>query len=249
MATGCFYPELLTSQLYVENPQEMREFLNDLRAMFLAGPHDASGTYPNPEALSGSYDLYSKVAIGSLIHEYVHLLQYTSRFVGVGLYECRFQQFLGMKECIRDLGEHCAVLPLPLLAFAENAQESQGPIGRILDKWRKHWMSYQAALAASGMYGCLSTDARFERHVTDEFYDLQEVVTPVMRLGDQDCKVSTRWILELEAHTTTSAFLSMLFPQESSEVVQRMSESTEGEAAAAVAGEGLAQLRVRNEIT
>ena len=94
MAKGAFYPELFLIQLYHRNPDELQIFLDLHIKDFLSIVNSEGAPKVNFKYNIPDYDLDSIIALGALVHEYYHYLQFATRVIGVNYYECRYQQFL-----------------------------------------------------------------------------------------------------------------------------------------------------------
>lgn len=214
MAKGVFYPELLQMQLYMHDFSEAQSFLRDyyndlIRPAIEATDHGQP--LPATKFRSQKYSLAQVVAIGSLIHEYVHYLQYTTRNLGLLFYESRFQQYLWTQRCLGELVTHGYPPALPLMRWFEEAgRNAPDP----LQQWRKEWGAYQASVSVSGMGPAIGWDDRFGNHVRSEWEpNWFPVLTFQEANGTEDSfEMSTQVLLETEADIIMISLLEALFP-------------------------------------
>lgn len=214
MAKGAFYPELLQMQLYMQDFSEAQSFLHDyhedlIRPAIEAADHGLP--LPATRFCSEKYSLAQVVAVGSLIHEYVHYLQYTTRNLGLLFYESRFQQYLWTHRCLRELVTQGYTPKLPLMRWFEEAgKNAPDP----LQQWRKEWGAYQASVSVSGMGPPIGWDDHFGSYVRSEWEpNWFPVLTFQDANGTEDLvEMSTALLLETEADIIMISLLEALFP-------------------------------------
>lgn len=214
MAKGAFYPELLQVQLYMRDFAEVQAFLRGYHDDLIRPAIEAAERglpLPSTRFRSENYSLDQVVAVGSLIHEYVHYLQYTTRNLGLLFYESRFQQYGWTRQCLKDLVAQGHSPRLPLMKWFEEAgSDAPAP----LQQWRKEWGAYQAAVSVSGLGPPIGWDDHFGSHVRSEW---QKGWFPVLTFADADgrttqVEMTMALLLETEADTIVISLLAALFP-------------------------------------
>jgi hypothetical protein len=215
MAKGAFFPELLQLHVYARDASEIQRFLLQLHDdLFAPVMRAAEEGLPCPAVpfRSRDYSLNEVVAIGSLIHEYVHYLQYTTRNLGLLFYESRYGQYQSTGSCLKELKTLNKGLRLPLIAWFED-EGSSAPAP--LTKWREEWGAYQAAIATIGLGPPVGWDSAFNAYVRREFHDNW---FPMTRLEQHDgtvvpIELSVGRLLETEADIVVITLLGELFPE------------------------------------
>lgn len=213
MAKGAFYPELLQMQIYMQDFNEAQSFLRDYHDFIGLAIEAADHGLPCPTTRfrSEKYSLAQVVAVGSLIHEYVHYIQYTTRNLGLFFYESRFQQYLWTQRCLRELETQNHPPQLPLMKwFEETGEDAPAP----LQKWRQEWGAYQAAVSVSGMGPPIGWDDHFGDYVRSEW---EPNWSPTLTIKEPDgtdssLEMSTSLLLETEADIIVISLLEALFP-------------------------------------
>jgi hypothetical protein len=224
VAKGAFYPELLQMQLYMQDFSEAQSFLRDYHDDLIRPAIEAAECglpLPSTRFRSEKYSLNQVVAVGSLIHEYVHYLQYTTRNIGLLFYESRFQQYLWTHRCLQDLVAQGHSPRLPLMKwFEEEGKNAPAP----LQQWRKEWGAYQAGVSVSGLGPPIGWDDHFGNHVRSEW---EPGWFPIMTFEDADGTTSsvelpTDLLLETEADIIMISLLEALFPEQCEPACQEL---------------------------
>jgi hypothetical protein len=214
MAKGAFYPELLQIQVYMQDFNEAQSFLRDYYDDLIRPAIEAANQglpCPATKFRSEKYSLAQAVAVGSLIHEYVHYLQYTTRNLGLLFYESRFQQYLWTQRCLGKLMTQGYPPQLPLMMWYEQAGENAPA---PLQQWRKEWGAYQAAVSISGMGPSVGWDNHFGNYVRTKWNPNWFPTLTVKEADGMDSSVemTTALLLETEADVIVISLLEALFP-------------------------------------
>ncbi len=202
-------------QLYLQNPGEAEGFLREFfKKLFPALEQMSRSPGKQPSEINfnpPNNNLDSAVAMGALVHEYYHYLQYTTRAVGLLFYECRYQQFLITQTCVNRLSTLQERLELPLIKAHDKAnQKTRG----VFDDWWNVWGPYQAAISASGLGIALDEEEHFATYVRS---GLSKKWNPTIEVKTEDGQsynreVSIDLLLETEADIVTMEVLQALFP-------------------------------------
>jgi len=219
MAKGYYYPELLAIHSYSENPSEtiayLQTYTDKLRDDFTALE---SGTSVKGIRLDGHHDdLDRAIAFGSMIHEYVHHLQYSSRSLGLLFYECRHQQSLWTHACLKELREQNMPPLFPLMQYVAS-MDSPNP---ILNRWSDGWTPYQGAIAITGMGTWLDIEGSFPQNFSRDWFMAMEPNDAYLKSE----RLSWADMLETEAEVITGDILRETFPDVYADACNALGES------------------------
>jgi hypothetical protein len=219
MAKGYYYPELLAVHTYSENPKEtfgyLQTYTDTLREAFLALE---SGKPAKGVRLDGQPDdLDRAIAFGSLVHEYIHHLQYTSRRLGLLFYECRHAQSLWTHRCLKELREENTPPLIPLMRYATSTDAPNS----ILQRWREKWVEYEGLIAIIGMGTWLQVQGSFSQDIARDWFAAMGANAAFIN-GDQ---LSWADMLETEAEIITGEILHGTFPNVHAEARNALGES------------------------
>jgi hypothetical protein len=214
MPKGAFLPELLQLHVFARDATEIQRFLQQVGdEVFAPVISAAQAGLPRPTInfRANAYSLSEVVAIASLLHEYVHYLQYTTRGLGLLFYEGRYQRYLWTRSCLQELADLKVTLRFPLIAWFEDAGSSAPA---PLAEWRKGWGGYQAAIATNGLGPPVGWEEAFNEFVRREF---AENWFPMTALKEPNgtvlpVELSVSRLLETEADAIVIAFLADHFP-------------------------------------
>ena len=161
MPKGHYIPELLTIQTFSTSSTEMLAYCTKhLDAISEALGTLASGQAPGPvlPKLDGnSDDVTRAVAFGSVVHEYVHHLQCTTRMLGCLFFECRHQQSVWTHHCMAALRDAGAAPSIPLLRYANPSI----PHSHEIDRWMDEWLPYEATILMTGFGSPSEAERRY----------------------------------------------------------------------------------------
>ncbi|NOZ46843.1 MAG: hypothetical protein GXO79_08670 [Chlorobi bacterium] len=222
MAKGAFYPELFLIQLYYRNPREVQDFLDMYRKDFLKIVDGEVIPTAGFKFNVPDYDIESVVALGSLVHEFYHYLQFTTRSLGVLYYECRYQQFLITLDFMHKIKELDKIPNFPLTHFQTDSNEK---LHKLYKSWWDNWSPYQASIATGGMGDFQEEQSNFSKYIRS---NLSTDFNPKFEFSNinwngwkRDC--TTSLLLETEAEIVTLEVLQYLFPDKWQEAWQKMS--------------------------
>ncbi len=218
MAKGYYYPELLAIHTYSQNPGETLAYLQ----AYTAALRDAFSTLQAGKSAetirldNQGCDLDRAIAFGSLIHEYTHHLQYTTRNMGLFFYECRHQQSVWTYRCLKEMREGGVPPLIPLMKYVVSP-DTTNP---ILERWRDQWVAYEGGIALTGLGAWLAVQGAFPQEMPREFF---------AAMGVNRSTDDLRWthMLEAEAEIITGEILRETFPSIHTEARNALGESEE----------------------
>jgi hypothetical protein len=245
MAKGAFYPDLFCLQLYQQNPGELQDLLKEFIEVFLTYIKQGNQNKLKDIELKlfVNYDFDSIVALGSLVHEYYHYLQYTTRTNGLLYYNCRYEQFLITKKYLEELKEFGEPLTIPLTNTSLSTNKHVKEIGK---KWWNMWGPYEATIISSGL-GCSQNETdNFKRHVEKNLSKDWNPEIKYSNKSDESFKreCTMELLLETEAEIVTFEVLRAYFPGKWSEVMNTITGNDPSSSSLAIPliMEGLSQL-------